>query len=219
MLTVRPALPLLVACKAVAEKEAVIVCTLAVAGVTELLQVDTPGVAVDVRTQAAPNTSLPTEDERATVPAGNDLVPVAMSVTVTDIVLAWPITTEAGDSETEAEVERVVTATVGCPGALGAGKAWLEQLRLLNAVPVQVKGDPAVEPGAVACWLKAAVCPGLRRAPLLLATAVTSWPDRETVQFGVLVVGLPTGANCEGIVTLTQPSSSPALLLLAATKP
>src|SRR5262245_53024812 len=93
LLIVSPVFPLLAACTLVAEKAAEIVCTLALAGVTVVLQLQIPLVTVAARTQAPPKASLPTDDRSATVPVGNDLVPDAVSVTVTVTVLAWATTT------------------------------------------------------------------------------------------------------------------------------
>jgi hypothetical protein len=74
-------------------------------GVTVTEQVDTPGVAVDVRLQV-PVMVSPESDVIDTFPVGNCLLPVAVSVTVTVAVLPSPTTTEVGERLKEVLVDR-----------------------------------------------------------------------------------------------------------------
>ena len=70
----------------VSEKVAVMLWVPAAVGVTVTEQVDTPGVAVEAKEQV-PVMVSPESDVTDTFPAGNCLVPVAVSVTVTVAVV------------------------------------------------------------------------------------------------------------------------------------
>src|SRR6185437_14472116 len=114
LLTAKLAVPLLVAWAVSPGKVAVIVCGLVptLDGVTEAEHVAALlPLLVSVQ---VPKVSPVSEDPRATVPDGFDWVPVSVSVTFTDAVLACP-TTAGLFTVTAVVVVRLLTVTLWVP--------------------------------------------------------------------------------------------------------
>jgi hypothetical protein len=87
-------------------------CRLAEGAVSVTEQEAVPGPeAARVQLEAGEKTSVPTEEEKLTVPAGEIVTPADVDATVAVTVTGWPMIVEPLENETTVEVEPAVTVS------------------------------------------------------------------------------------------------------------